>query len=86
MNQQPDIKINKKKGYFSRKKDYFVLLVGIISVLYLLNFTFGFVEFLPDALPIVGNLDEVVMTGILIYVLNYFNLGFLTKFMNTKKK
>jgi hypothetical protein len=43
------MKINKKvKGF---------LLLGI-GIIYLLNFGFGFVEFLPDNLPWIGNIDE----------------------------
>ena len=80
---QPDIKIqSKKKRYFSRKKDFFMLGLGILSILYLLNFSFGWVEFLPDALPLVGNIDEAIATGLLLSVLNYFNLditGFLKR-------
>lgn len=38
----------------------------IIGVLYLTNFTFGFVEILPDNIPFVGNIDEGI-AGALIY-------------------
>jgi len=41
----------------------------LFAVLYLLNPTGGFIEFLPDNLPFVGNLDEVGITGLLIYSL-----------------
>ena len=37
----------------------------ILSVIYLANLTAGFVE-LPDNLPIIGNLDEVFFSGLLI--------------------
>ena len=74
-NQDNDIKTKEKKKYFSRGKDFLMLGVGFISILYLLNFTFGLIEFLPDVLPLVGNLDEVVITGILISVLSYFNIN-----------
>jgi uncharacterized membrane protein YkvA (DUF1232 family) len=49
--------------------------LGIISVIYLLNITFGVVEFLPDNLPIVGNIDEALITAILIAVLQYFGIN-----------
>ena len=32
----------------------------IIGIVYLANFGFGFIEFLPDNLPYVGNIDEGV--------------------------
>ena len=85
-NKQPDIKIpSKQRKYFSKKKDFLMLGLGIVSVLYLLNFSFGFIEFLPDALPLVGNLDEVAMTGFLILTLEYFNLGFIKTFIKKRK-
>ena len=71
---QPDIKIKIKEKYFSKRKDFFMLILGIISIVYLLNFTFGFIEFLPDALPLIGNLDEVVISGLLLSILRYFNV------------
>jgi len=39
-------------------RDLLVLGSGILSVLYLLNLGFGFVEFIPDNVPIFGNLDR----------------------------
>ncbi|MCH2175534.1 MAG: hypothetical protein MK193_07385 [Lentisphaeria bacterium] len=35
-------------------------LIFIICVLKLLNLTFGILEIVPDNLPIVGNLDEIL--------------------------
>lgn len=71
---KPNVKTNQRTKLFSKPKDYGMLFLGIISVVYLLNFTFGFIEFLPDALPFIGNIDEVVVTGLLISVLQYFNI------------
>ena len=45
------------------------ILFGI-GVIYLLNFGFGFVEFLPDNLPYIGNIDEGVAGGLVLYGLN----------------
>jgi hypothetical protein len=39
----------------------------IISGLYLLNFDAGIFELIPDNLPIVGNLDEVAFTLLLLW-------------------
>ncbi len=42
--------------------------VGLgLSTIYILNPTFGVFEFIPDATPIIGNLDEATATGILIW-------------------
>ena len=82
--QQPDIKINKKKkSFFTQPKDYGMLVLGIVSVVYLLNFTFGFIEILPDTLPFLGNIDEALMTGLFISVLQYFNINITGWFKRT---
>lgn len=39
---------------------WLVYLLAVISVIYLLNPTLGILEFIPDNLPIIGNLDESV--------------------------
>lgn len=38
----------------------------IICIAYLLNPTGGFVEVIPDALPIIGNLDEATIASLLV--------------------
>ena len=45
--------------------------VGVIaSGVFLLNFTMGIFE-IPDALPVVGNLDEAAATAVLLACLRY---------------
>lgn len=48
--------------------------VGVFCVLYLMNLLFGVVEFIPDTVPFVGNLDEAAVTAILLGVMAYFGL------------
>lgn len=36
--------------------------IGILAALYLLNFGAGIIEFIPDNLPLLGNLDEAIAT------------------------
>ena len=74
MKKQSVKKNTSQKKMFSQPKDYGMLVLGIISILYLLNFTFGLVEILPDTLPILGNLDEAFMTALLVSVLQYFDI------------
>ena len=47
------------------KKAIAVLGAGL-SALYLLNPFAGFIEFIPDNMPFVGNIDEVVATLVLM--------------------
>ncbi len=37
---------------------FLVYLTGIIGVVYLLNPPSGFIELIPDNIPLIGNLDE----------------------------
>jgi hypothetical protein len=55
-------------------KSAVVLITGILSVVYLLNFDAGIFEFLPDNIPLIGNLDEVLATTVLLNCLAYFGL------------
>jgi len=46
----------------------------LFSLLYLVNPGMGWIELIPDNLPIVGNLDEVGITGLLVYCLRVLGL------------
>lgn len=35
-------------------------VIGVVSVIYLLNPTAGILEFIPDNFPVIGNLDEAI--------------------------
>jgi hypothetical protein len=50
-----------------------VAVVGVVSFIYLLNFTMGIFE-LPDTLPIVGNMDEAAATAFFLSALRYYGL------------
>jgi hypothetical protein len=59
----------------------------VASGLYLLNPDFGVFEFLPDNLPIVGNIDEVAATLLLLGCLDYLGIqlpGFITRLFRRK--
>lgn len=51
-----------------------VSALGVLSTLYLLNPTGGFIELIPDNFPIIGNLDEAAATAMLISCLAYFGV------------
>ena len=55
-------------------KDLIVLVFAALAALYMLNPTAGFLEFIPDAFPVVGNLDEATATLIIVSALRYFGL------------
>ena len=60
-------------------KNIFVFLIGILSLVYLINPGMGIFEIIPDNLPIIGNLDEAGAAVLLIAVLKYFGVD-LTRF------
>ena len=68
-------------------KSFFVLLLGVLSALYLSNVGAGFIEFIPDNLPFVGNIDEATATFLLLNCLAYFgvNIGPLRKLLPKDK-
>jgi len=57
-----------------------VLVMTAIAGLYLVNPTAGVLEFIPDVVPVLGNLDEATAMALLISGLGYFglNVGWLT--------
>jgi hypothetical protein len=56
-----------------KKNKAFAVTGVFISIIYLLNLTFGVLE-IPDYLPIVGNIDEVMASALLFSSLR--NLGY----------
>ena len=47
------------------------ILIGVVCAIYLINPTAGFIEFIPDNIPIIGNLDEAAaVTGFLMAMSN----------------
>jgi len=55
-------------------KEMTVIGLGAVALVYLANPTAGFFELIPDALPVVGNLDEGVAVVILLNTLRYYGI------------
>lgn len=53
-------------------KEMFILGAAGIALLYLINPTAGVLELIPDVIPVIGNLDEVAATTILLGALRYY--------------
>jgi len=66
-------------------KDLIISVLGVLSALYLLNIYAGVIEVLPDNIPLLGNLDEVAATALLLNCLAYFGLDLRRFFKNRKK-
>ena len=59
-------------------------LLGLLSLIYLINPTAGFFELIPDVLPFVGNIDEFGATMILLNSLKYFGFDVMKIFNGDK--
>ena len=65
-------------------KKIIVAVVGIISLIYLINPGMGVFELIPDNLPIVGNLDEAAAAVLLVSVLKYFGIDLTKVFLRDR--
>ena len=69
------IENNEKK---SPLKGILIILGGIIGLIYIINPGAGIIEIIPDAVPIIGNLDEAGATLLILGALRYIGVD-LTK-------
>ncbi len=65
-------------------KKIVVALIGILSLIYLINPGMGIFELIPDNLPIIGNLDEAGAAVLLIAALKYFGVDLTRFFMRDR--
>jgi uncharacterized membrane protein YkvA (DUF1232 family) len=65
-------------------KDILMIALGAACALYLINPTAGILEFIPDNIPIIGNLDEGAAVTGLLSVLRYFGYD-LTNYFKARK-
>ncbi len=65
-------------------KNSIVLLLGLLSVIYLLNPGAGIFELIPDNLPFVGNLDDAAALALLVMCLQYFGINLPDLFRRKK--
>lgn len=67
-------------------KEMFIIFVALIALLYLLNPTLGILEFLPDNLPLVGNLDEGLAVVILLNTARYYGIDLTRMYARGDKR
>jgi hypothetical protein len=62
--------------------------VTLVAGLYLFNPTSGVIEFIPDIIPVVGNLDEATALALVVSGMNFFglNIGWLTAIFGQRKR
>ena len=67
-------------------RGFIVFCLGLISTMYLLNIGAGFIELIPDNIPLVGNLDEAGAAALLIMCLSYFGIDLTNIFKKKNDK
>jgi len=67
------------------QKSILVIIVGLLSLLYILNPTAGLFELIPDNIPGIGNLDEATAVFLLISCLRYFGIDLANFFKKCLK-
>jgi len=55
-------------------KTVVVIILGILSMFYILNPGAGIFELIPDNIPFLGNLDEATAVMIFLACLRYFGI------------
>ena len=65
-------------------KSLIVAILGLLSILYIINPTAGIFELIPDNLPFVGNLDELAASTLLLSCLSYFGIDMFNIFKKDK--
>ena len=55
-------------------KTLIITLMGLVSLIYMINPTAGILELIPDNIPFVGNIDEAGAAGVFISCLRYFGI------------
>lgn len=68
-----------------KKQDITVIGAALFALIYLINPTAGFLEFIPDNIPLIGNLDEAGAVFILISALKYFGFEMPNIFKKEEK-
>lgn len=63
-----------------------VIVSIIICVIYLINPTLGVFELIPDNLPLIGNIDEVFVAGLLLSLINFLRTGEFRLLKQSRKK
>lgn len=55
-------------------KEMFIVGMAFVALVYMMFPTLGIFELIPDAIPIIGSLDEGAATLIILNTLNYYGL------------
>ncbi len=67
-------------------KEMVIVFLAVFAVVYLVFPTLGIFELIPDAIPIIGNMDEAVATLIILNTLNYYGLDLTNLYGSARRR
>jgi hypothetical protein len=67
-------------------KEMLILGLGALALVYLMYPSLGVFELIPDAIPVIGSLDEATATIILINTLRYYGLDLSRLYGKTRQQ
>ncbi len=67
-------------------REMFILGLGAIAAIYLVYPSLGLFELIPDAIPIIGNLDEAGAILILVNTLAYYGIDLTRLYGRSDRK
>ncbi len=67
-------------------KEMFILTLAFIAFVYLIFPTLGIFELIPDAIPLIGSMDEGAATLILLNTLNYYGFDLTNLYGKPRRK
>jgi hypothetical protein len=67
-------------------KEMFILFLAAFAGIYLMFPTLGIFELIPDAIPIIGSIDEATATLIILNTLNYYGLNITNLYGSATKR
>ena len=67
-------------------KEMVIVGLGLFAVVYLIFPTLGIFELIPDAVPLIGSMDEAAATVVIVNTLNYYGLDLGRLYGKPKKR
>ncbi len=67
-------------------KEMVIVFIGLFAAVYLVYPSLGVFELIPDAIPLVGSMDEAGATVLLVNTLNYYGINLTALYGKPDKK
>ena len=67
-------------------KEMVIVFLAVFAVIYLIFPTLGIFELIPDAVPLIGSMDEATATLIILNTLNYYGLDLTNLYGGSRRR